>query len=133
MSRYCSFEMLMGSLVVGVLEVFMAALIATPNPMEPIHMALMVRGVEDSFAVIVGAVGLVTIWGSLRPARSLRHVGLALSAFVLLAVFGMVATSTWFSLSAGVIFVLALVALGLYAADAHIHVTEMRRANAEGP
>lgn len=133
MSRYCQFEMLAGSFVVGILEIFIALLALIPSDFEPLHLVLRTRGLEAEFATILTLLGLMVLYGSVRPKRNCRHLGLALSSLMMLLVFGMVITSSWLSFSAGVLLALALIALGLYAADAHFHVNEQRRLNVEGP
>lgn len=133
MSRYGQFEVLAGSVVVGMLELFVAVTIGTRNETEMLHRAIEAHGLSSEVGTVLAVLALLTIYGSVRPKRNCRHIGLSLSVLVLLAVFGLLLAGGGFGFGAGVVFVLALSALGLYAWDAHVHVSEQRRLNAERP
>lgn len=132
MSRYGQFDILAGSAVVGLLELYVGLTIGMSSA-EPLHYVIAAQGIATEVAVMLCLLSALTIYGSVKPKRNCRHLGLTMSVMVLLAVLVMLVSAGWFSFGAGVVFVLALSALGLYAADAHIHVNERRRLHAEGP
>jgi hypothetical protein len=127
MSQYSRFDMLAGSMVVGILELFISVTIGTHNDGEPLHLAIEAIGLSAEVGTVLAVLALLTMYGSVRPKRNCRHIGLAMSSLVLLAVFGLLLLHGGFGFGAGVVLVLALSALGLYAADAVIHVNEQRR------
>jgi hypothetical protein len=128
MSAYSRFDLLAGSFIIGVLMVVMAIVAITPNPFEPLYAALDARELNEFSACVLFMLGSMVMYGSVKPKRNCRHLGLALGSVMMFLLFGVMLVAGWLTLSSLILLVLAFMSLGLYAFDAHIHVRGVRDA-----
>lgn len=128
MNPYTRFEIKAASAVMGLLMLCMALVVGSDNSADTLHLILEARGLADGWAMIMACLGFMVLYGSLRPKRKCRQIGLALSMLSLFAVFGEVLHARALTLSTLIVLVLAGVALVLFIGDAVIGNRERCRA-----
>lgn len=120
MNSHSRFEAKSASALVGVVMVLLGFLIAAPSD-EPLHRILDARGRADDWGFIMILLGCMTVYGSVRPKRNCRQIGLALDAFFLLSLFGVMMVNWGLSFSTLLLFVFGVAAVVLLAADVAIY------------
>jgi len=124
MTAYTRFEVKVASLIVGVIVFFIALMIATPSEYEPLHVVLHARGIDDEFGAVMTLLAGMILYGSIRPKRACRQIGLILTGIFLLAIFGVVMVNWGLSFSTLLVFVFALTAIALFAGDVLVYRNE---------
>jgi branched-subunit amino acid transport protein AzlD len=116
MTAHSVFELKVGAAMIGVLELWLAAIAAFANGRDPLSRALSERGLSEPWAAIMALLGCLVLYGSIFPRRSCRHIGLGLTALIMVAVLTVVAKAKLLTMTAGVllfIVVFCLVLLGI--------------------
>ncbi|HXC40840.1 MAG TPA: hypothetical protein VN667_18030 [Burkholderiales bacterium] len=124
MTPYDRFELKWASLIVGVVLWIMAAVALWPNPREPVYAALEAVGMNEPWAAIMVVLGAMIVYGSVRPKRTCRQMGLALAPFILLAVFGVAMGARGLSMSALLVLFFAVLAPVLMIVDTFTHIRD---------
>lgn len=89
MTSYDRFEIKFASALIGLLQVWMAAVVVFSNGRDPLTTALRGRDANVEAALVMAGLGLMALAGSALPLRALRHWGLAgtfLASFYLLVI-----------------------------------------------
>lgn len=89
MSTYTSFEVKAASIVVGIIVYLMAAVIHFADG-DPLHLALAMKGRDDDWALVLAMVGSMILYGSVKPKRTCRHIGLVMAMFMMAGIVGLV-------------------------------------------
>lgn len=77
MKPYDHFELKFASALVGLLELWMAAIVALAEGRDPLSVALRRAEAAEASAAVMAALAVMTVVGSVRPLRAVRHWGLA--------------------------------------------------------
>lgn len=113
------------ALLIGLVFVLLAWLIGFEDSTSALHYILAARGIEGPWAVIFCILGAMVVYGSLRPKRSCRQIGLALGILMLAALFGHVLKAHWLGVST--IWILPLGGAVLFALLADVSRASQRR------
>lgn len=116
MNPHSAFECKFASMLIGVVVVVLGFLIGAPSD-EPLHMILEARGRADDFGLVLVILGFMTFYGSVKPKRACRQLGLTGDAFMLLMLFGVVMTNWGLSFATLLLLVFGVSALALLAVD----------------
>lgn len=117
MTTYDRFELKMASLFIGCVQIMLSAIAVFGGEYDPLHRVLTERGTAGQFGVVMLTLGLMTVYGSARPKRQCRQIGLAFSSIVMLVIFGALMTGYWLTLTNMLILFLAIASLILFGAD----------------
>lgn len=117
MSAYSRFEAQLASAIIGIVVILVALAAGMPNDYEPLHQVLHDRGRDEDWSISLLIVGAITLYGSLRPKRNCRQLGLFLSMVFLLSLFGVMMQNWGFALGTLVSLVFGLMAVVLLVAD----------------
>lgn len=124
MNKHSGFEMKAGSALIA-LMVFLLAFVAHFGVGDPLHLALAARGRDDDWALALAMVATMLLYGSLRPKRTCRHIGLVLTLILMAAITGLVfqaGVTTPVTMSVLLPLVLIPLTAWLYLADVAIGV-----------
>lgn len=124
------FEIKLAAMIVAVLQLWIAFVIWWPGSADVLHQVLAVKGRDDDWAMVLAVLAAMVLYGSVKPKRACRHIGLALSVFTLVGVFGLVMEARQVTLSTGTVLILAVAALMVFCGDVVIGV--MKRAELTG-
>lgn len=117
MNAYTRYETKLASLMIGALEVVWAFLIISPNE-SMFYQTIMRYQLGEEWFVLMLSVGTLTCYGSLRPSRRARHIGLTLSVFLMLSMFGVFVVSAFLTPVTLAMPVFAIVCMLLLTKDA---------------
>lgn len=114
---YNRFEVKAASLLVGCVLIALGILAAFGGERDPLHVVLTARGTADSMAVVMVCLGFMTVYGSIRPKRACRQIGLAFGSLVMLQLFGSMMLSNWLTLTSLLLVMFAVASIGIFIAD----------------
>jgi len=103
--------------MVGLMELWLAAIAAFSNGGDPLSRALAARGLTAVWAVIMVVLGLLVFIGSVLPLRALRQGALGATLLVMLSVMLLVIKVKLLTITTGVLLLMVTACLVLLAVD----------------